>query len=432
MKTQFALFFLLSFFGFSYAQLTLQDSLIAYYPMDGNALDLSGNGNDGSVNGAALTADRLGNPNSAYQFDGVDDFISLISNQKFEAQFPITIAAWIELGDNSLNMVFRNDLQENSYHGFWLNTSGAIVSAGYGDGGLVGPASRRSKRGTTVIPLNTWTHVAVVIRSASDMNIYINGEDDCGSYTGSGGNLAYSNQGGSLGSSDENSAAGPFNYFNGKMDEVRFYNRSLTGDEIRLLADTSNLSVINICQGESTDLDATSPDAVSYQWSPTTGLSCQTCPSPQATPNLSTEYRVLRTNGSGCVDTAFFQINVQVCIPNPCEPSFSLQDSLIAHYPLNGNALDASVNGNNGTVMGATPTTDRMGNPNGAYFFDGVDDYISLNPNQKFKPIFPVTITAWIELQSNNFNMVFRNDFQENSYHGLWLNTSGGIVSTGY
>ena len=39
-----------------------------------------------------------------------------------------------------------------------------------------------------------------------------------------------------------------------------------------------------------------------------------------------------------------------------------LNNGLVAYYPFNGNANDASGNGNNGTVNGATLTTDRFGN----------------------------------------------------------------------
>ena len=44
----------------------LQNGLVAYYPFCGNANDISGNGNNGIVNGATLTTDRFGNSNSAY------------------------------------------------------------------------------------------------------------------------------------------------------------------------------------------------------------------------------------------------------------------------------------------------------------------------------------------------------------------------------
>src|SRR4030095_11899392 len=44
--------------------------LVAYYPLSGNANDKSGHHNNPSFNNATLTADRFGNANSAYSFDG--------------------------------------------------------------------------------------------------------------------------------------------------------------------------------------------------------------------------------------------------------------------------------------------------------------------------------------------------------------------------
>jgi len=52
-----------------------------------------------------------------------------------------------------------------------------------------------------------------------------------------------------------------------------------------------------------------------------------------------------------------------------------LTNGLVAYYPFNGNANDA-VGTNNGTVQGATLTTDRFGNPNSAYSFNGSSSYI--------------------------------------------------------
>lgn len=48
----------------------LNKGLVAWYPFGGNANDSSGNKFNGSVNGAVLVTDRLGNPNSAYEFFG--------------------------------------------------------------------------------------------------------------------------------------------------------------------------------------------------------------------------------------------------------------------------------------------------------------------------------------------------------------------------
>ena len=53
--------------------LTVQNGILGYWPFCGNANDESGNGNDGTVNGATLTSDRFGNSNSAYESDGIHD-----------------------------------------------------------------------------------------------------------------------------------------------------------------------------------------------------------------------------------------------------------------------------------------------------------------------------------------------------------------------
>lgn len=55
----------------------LANGLVGYWPFCGDANDESGNGNNGTVNGATLTSDRFGNPNSAYDFDGVNDYINI-------------------------------------------------------------------------------------------------------------------------------------------------------------------------------------------------------------------------------------------------------------------------------------------------------------------------------------------------------------------
>lgn len=63
----------------SFAQIPT-NGLVGYYPFNGNANDESTNINNGTVNGASLITDRFGNPNSAYQFDGTDDYIYLGQN----------------------------------------------------------------------------------------------------------------------------------------------------------------------------------------------------------------------------------------------------------------------------------------------------------------------------------------------------------------
>ena len=61
-----------------------QNGLVAWYPFDGNASDMSGNGNHGTVNGAVPSTDRFWDAGKAYEFDGVDDYILLPDNDLLE------------------------------------------------------------------------------------------------------------------------------------------------------------------------------------------------------------------------------------------------------------------------------------------------------------------------------------------------------------
>ena len=50
------------------------------------------------------------------------------------------------------------------------------------------------------------------------------------------------------------------------------------------------------------------------------------------------------------------------------------RDRLVLECLLDGNASDTSGHGHHGVIHGAAPTTDRFGNPGGAFLFDGTDD----------------------------------------------------------
>jgi formylglycine-generating enzyme required for sulfatase activity len=73
----------------------------------------------------------------------------------------------------------------------------------------------------------------------------------------------------------------------------------------------------------------------------------------------------------------------------------SLQEGLIAYYPFNGNAQDESGNGNHGEVHGAVLNSDRHGNTDQAYLFDGVDDYIKCP--SIFEKFYPLSLSTWIK-----------------------------------
>jgi N-acetylneuraminic acid mutarotase len=75
----------------------------------------------------------------------------------------------------------------------------------------------------------------------------------------------------------------------------------------------------------------------------------------------------------------------------------SITDGLVAYYPFNGNANDESGNGNHGTVQGATLTTDRFGNSNSAFSFNGTSHSIIAPSNNLPIGNSPRSISIWIK-----------------------------------
>ena len=76
-----------------------------------------------------------------------------------------------------------------------------------------------------------------------------------------------------------------------------------------------------------------------------------------------------------------------------------LNQGLVAYFPFNGNANDASGNGNNGIVYGATLTTNRFGTPNSAYYFPGNNDWISVPDAPSLNLTNGFTLSAWINFE---------------------------------
>lgn len=94
-------------------------------------------------------------------------------------------------------------------------------------------------------------------------------------------------------------------------------------------------------------------------------------------------------------------------------PIENLRDGLIAYYPFNGNAGDSSGNDNHGTVISASLTTDRFGNANKAYSFDGTSSYINIGNKTIIKRYnSDYTISAWVYM--NSFSSTSLSDILSN------------------
>ncbi|WP_353721708.1 LamG-like jellyroll fold domain-containing protein [Dyadobacter sp. 676] len=70
-----------------------------------------------------------------------------------------------------------------------------------------------------------------------------------------------------------------------------------------------------------------------------------------------------------------------ICLNSATYAQADLERGLIGCYPFSGNAMDYSPVANHGRVSGAKLATDRFGNANSAYEFDGFDDMIEISPD---------------------------------------------------
>ena len=127
------------------------NGLVGYWTFSGNANDSSGNNLNGTVNGAVLTEDRFGNSSSAFNFDGIDDYIlvnddDLLSfpNNEFTFSFWVNVNPTLTLTqlpafeqDFDLNINYwTGDLSTSGVQNDkWVWHSGATASAGTGPNG---------------------------------------------------------------------------------------------------------------------------------------------------------------------------------------------------------------------------------------------------------------------------------------------------------
>lgn len=210
----------------------LDEALVGYWPFNGNANDESGSGNHGTVHGATLIEDRFGNPNSAYSFDGTDDFISVPDQPIWTLGVkPFTIVLWAKLKKIKARSPFIGHDEGGGEWNKWI-----FWYDKWGHDKPSGPALRFHINSHSLPPTDTvfvtwaptvseWYHVAVT-RSNTSYSLFINGK-----------RVAFGIDDNVIPNPDWPLTIGRAEhyFFNGLIDDVRIYNRSLSEDEILAL-----------------------------------------------------------------------------------------------------------------------------------------------------------------------------------------------------
>lgn len=222
------------------------ERLVAWWPFNGNANDESGNGNNGTVNGATLTTDRNGNTNQAYSFDGVDDLITIAHSSSLDfTNSELTISFWVKLDYFQTNGKWNNNIYKASYPnlnpfgfrcGFNNQNNGSNLNF-YIANGSYSTARLITTDYQSGIGLNNWKNV-VFVNDNVNLKIYIDGQfireiNNNGTTIGASTDPIYFG-----GPNQPNSSTD--GYFAGHMDDIGFWNRALTADEVFELYSTCN------------------------------------------------------------------------------------------------------------------------------------------------------------------------------------------------
>lgn len=218
------------------------NGLIAFFPFSGNAGDSSGNNNHGKIYGGVIsTTDRSGNVNRAYLFDGQTGYIDVPSLNSL-AYKPITYSTWIFLNEYlPTNQSFRFKSIVGRNTDFILNAGEIGLHAGYGvndntflfwRGGGFPALPLVSHPSSKLIPaLKTWIHIVFTLNSNGDWQWFMNGKlSNSGNFSDP---LDYYNF---FRIGADNILTRGNTFWDGKIDDLRIYNRVLSQQEITNLS----------------------------------------------------------------------------------------------------------------------------------------------------------------------------------------------------
>ena len=379
-------------------------TLVAAYAFDeisgANVTDASGNANTGTlVNATRTTAGKYG---GALTFNGTSARVNVPSSASLQLTTGMTLEAWVR--PTTVSAWWRDVLYKGNDNYFLegTSTSGGAPAGG----GTFGEAF-----GTSALPVNTWSHLAVTY-DGSTVRLFVNGVQV--SSLARTGTIATSTSPLEIGGDSLYDQ-----YWSGQIDEVRVFNVARTATEIQ-----SDMATPLTPQAPDTQpptaptLSATaqSGSQINLSWSGATdnvgvtGYVIERCQGPAASctsftqiatptgttyndtglaPNTPYSYRARATDAVGLLSP---YSNVASATTSAAAAA------LVAAYSFNENggptAADASGNGNTGTLVGATWTT--AGRFGAALSFNGTTSRVTVPNSASLQLTTGMTLEAWV------------------------------------
>ncbi len=214
--------------GLGYRNGTAVDSLKGYWRFDravsgsgGSVNDYSGNINDGTTNNGITTGVGGVFSTSSFSFDGTDDHVTVPEDTSLDITSGVTMSAWVYPAGTMDSYTRIVQKGQNDAYEIWI------------DSGTTVPVLRINgqidlNRGGLDLPQNQWTHIVGTYNTSTDeARMYFNGTLVASTVKDVG----------SIGTNDNEFRIGTRaqkdTSWKGRIDEVRVYDRALSGDEIR-------------------------------------------------------------------------------------------------------------------------------------------------------------------------------------------------------
>lgn len=368
------------------------NGLVGYWPFTGNAADSSGNGNNGTVNGATLTTDRYGNANKAYSYDGSSSYINVPNSSSLQFNGGITISTWLNASSSPspVSYWFSKGSDGGTPYSWISNLIGStkIMNIGVYDNSnnYVGVSSN------TALQLNTWINFAVTF-DGINAKAYVNGvlENTISCSYNTFAN-AYD-----LTFGRRYNSGSPY-FWDGKIDDFGIWNRALSEPEIKRLYNRAAIyvqpkNILTKVNSSGSFIVQTADSVVTYQWQTNTGSGFTNISNGGQFSGVNNDTllvsNIIQSNHNQqfrCLTSAGLDRDTSniagIIILNV--PEYVPVDGLSAYWSFKGNGIDSSGNGNNLSAIGTVNyAVDRYGKANSCTSFDGTGSglFERINPN---------------------------------------------------
>lgn len=217
------------------------DNIVAWYGFNGNAADASSNGFHGNAFSVTPAADRLGNSEGAYSFNGSESEVIVPFQEAFNA-FPYTVSLWCKLESDDNGGMLIQRYTNSSWNGWVMSVSSTgsplqTISPGYmlesppNCNGVVSNAQCDTGINFSGDLYDYMWHMLTFTVDGDSGRFYVDGTlRTSQAWTGpAGATTGVTDL--RIGGTDMGSAF----YFHGSLDDVGVWNRALTDEEVETL-----------------------------------------------------------------------------------------------------------------------------------------------------------------------------------------------------